>query len=101
MEVPRYWRNQKYMLNPNKNGYRPEPPQINEPSPSAKITCIEYNGDPLSYTRREVQPYSQIMKDGYGNDLVKTRNTRSEIELVDNKITSGVIYQDAQIGVSV
>lgn len=26
MEVPRFWRNKSFMLNPNQNGYRPESP---------------------------------------------------------------------------
>lgn len=103
MEVPRFWRNNDYMLNPNKNGYRAMRnfaglEKISEPSDSAKITCITYNGTDESYTLREVKPYSQILK----NDIEALQQPKiDEIGsiLIEIKIPSGIIYQNTQIEV--
>lgn len=85
MEVPRFWRNNQYRINPLQNGFRPDmetphkaPLQINKTSresESAKITCITYNGTSDSYAQREVKTYSEIMK------------------------PSGVIYQNSGVAV--
>jgi hypothetical protein len=64
-QAPRIWRNESFMLNPNKNGYRPEPP-VEQIPPSAKITCNKYDGTPDSYAHREVQNYSKMIEVGSG-----------------------------------
>lgn len=84
MEVPRLWRDRKHLLNPNANGYRPKSP-YDEMQSSAKITCIEYDGTPDSYARREVQRYSEMIKD----------NTNT----VQVEVSSGVIYQDTGVAI--
>lgn len=83
MEVPRFWRNKGFMLNPNINGYRPVSP-VEQIPPSVKITCIKFDGTPDSLARREVQEYSKIIK---------------EPEPVQIKSQSGTIYQDTGVAV--
>lgn len=83
MEVPRFWRIKNYMLNPNMHGYRPQSP-VEEVPPSAKITCIKFDGTQDSYAQREVQDYSKMLK---------------ETESTQMKSQSGIIYQDSGVAV--
>lgn len=97
MEVPRFWRNHNYMLNPNIHGYRPEPPSINEPDPSAKITCPIYNGEAASYALREVRSYSELLKD----EIPINESSHSVLTSTEIKIPSGIIYQDSSVGTAI
>lgn len=43
MEVPRFWRNKNFMLNPNQHGYRPEHP-LAEVDPES---AVQSKGGPV------------------------------------------------------
>lgn len=79
------------MLNPNKNGYRPSNPLSSEPTPSAKATCLTYNGEESSYALREARDYSNILK----TEVDLQKDARSKEKSVEAAISSRIIYQDA------
>lgn len=101
MEVPRFWRNYNHMLNPNSHGYRPSRPSMPEPDQSAKLTCLAYNGDPISYAHREVRPYSEYLKDGASYEELRGGQTSHEKEQTEIRIPSGIVYQNADSGVAI
>ena len=71
------------MLNPNGNGYRPEPTTTPKDTPSARITCPTFNGESSSYALREAKDYSKIMKP------------------VEAKASSVIVYQSTNMKVGV
>jgi hypothetical protein len=89
MEVPRYWRLNKYRLTPNANGYRPKLLEIPEPEHSAKITCSSYRGSPDSLAGREVQTYSQLLKPGFMYTIPAPKNESIEAMAINEP--SGVV----------
>lgn len=86
------------MLNPSKNGYRPERPTIKEPEPSAKITCPVYNGDLTSYALREVRSYSEILIKEFSNETPQPESSSSINISTEIRIPSGIIYEDSNAG---
>ncbi len=103
MEVPRYWRNTPFMLNPNVNGYTPDSffnirfqPTTDKkeqtgPGLSAQVTCPTFNGESNSYALREVKPYSEIM-----HPEAEVEESGQPIEI---KFESGILYQSADMTV--
>lgn len=88
------------MLNPSKNGYRPEHPTINEPGPSEKITSLNYKGDETSHLLREVRPYSEILKNQILNNI-QQESSQPVATSTEVKIPSGIIYQDSSVGAAI
>lgn len=113
MEAPRVWREQKYRLNPNEHGYKPDMGRF-YPENMENKQSISNQGNildqsvlitlPISerdqhYAFRGVKPYSEMMKPEINQEEKEPEVQEFNFILIEPGIPSGIIYQEVKVSV--